>query len=69
MFDLEKLKKVLETKKFKTKAYTGTLLSIERECKINIYASGKSVILTKEKEHALKLHGELSSILYPYTKT
>ena len=37
--DLEKLKNVLEINKFKTKAYTGTLLSVEKESKINIYNS------------------------------
>ena len=66
--DLEKLKSVLETKEFKTKAYTGTLLSIEKKCKINIYVSGKIVVLTREEDDALNLHDELSSILYPYTK-
>ena len=66
--DLERLKDVLERKKFKTKAYTGTLLSVEKECKINIYTSGKIVILTKSEEHVLNLNNELSSILYPYTK-
>lgn len=66
--DLEKLKCVLETKEFRTKAYTGTLLSIEKKCKINIYASGKIVVLTREEDDALNLHDELSSILYPYTK-
>ena len=57
-FDLEKLKSILETKEFKTKAYTGTLLSIEKKCKINIYASGKIVILTKAY---LSLHAAQSS--------
>ena len=66
--DLEKLKSVLETKEFRTKAYTGTLLSIEKKCKINIYASGKIVVLTREEDDVLNLHDELSSILYPYTK-
>ena len=66
--DLEKLKCVLETKEFRTKAYTGTLLSIEKKCKINIYASGKIVVLTREEDEVLSLHDELSSILYPYTK-
>ena len=66
--DLEKIKFVLETKEFKTKAYTGTLLSIEKKCKINIYVSGKIVVLTREEDDALNLHDELSSILYPYTK-
>ena len=66
--DLEELKDILENLKFKTKAYTGTLLSIEKKCKINIYASGKIVVLTREEDDALSLHDELSSILYPYTK-
>ena len=66
--DLERLKDVLERKKFKTKAYTGTLLSVEKECKINIYNSGKIVILTKSEEYVLNLNNELSTILYPYTK-
>ena len=44
--DLEKLKNVLEINKFKTKAYTGTLLSVEKECKINIYTSGKGGVFT-----------------------
>ena len=66
--DLEKLKSVLETKEFKTKAYTGTLLSIEKKCKINIYVSGKIVVLTREEDDALNLHDELSSILYTYSK-
>ena len=47
--DLEKLKSVLETKEFRTKAYTGTLLSIEKKCKINIYASGKLLFLLGKK--------------------
>ena len=66
--DLEELKDILENLKFKTKAYTGSVLSIEKECKINIYKSGKIVILTKNEEYALNLNDELSSILYPYTK-
>ena len=66
--DLEKLKSVLETKEFKTKAYTGTLLSIEKKCKINIYKSGKIVVLNREEDDDLSFHDDLCSILYPYTK-
>ena len=66
--NLEKLKIKLESLEFKTKAYTGTLLSVEKECKINIYNSGKIVILTKSEEYVLNLNNELSTILYPYTK-
>ena len=67
--DLEELKTTLENLEFKTKAYTGTLLSIEKECKTNIYVSGKVAIITRDKELALKLGDQLSNILYPYTKT
>ena len=66
--NLEELKIKLESLEFKTKAYTGTLLSTEKKCKINIYASGKIVIVTRKEELVLKLEEELSNILYPYTK-
>ena len=67
--NLEELKINLESLEFKTKAYTGTLLSTEKECKINIYVSGKVVIITRDEELVLKLIDQLSNILYPYTKT
>ena len=67
--NLEELKITLESLEFKTKAYTGNLLSTEKKCKINIYVSGKIVIITREEELVLKLKEELSNILYPYTKT
>ncbi len=67
--DLERLKLKLENLEFRTKAYTGTLLSTEKECKINIYVSGKVVIITRDEELVLKLIDQLSNILYPYTKT
>ena len=67
--NLEELKIKLENLEFKTKAYTGTLLSTEKKCKINIYVSGKIVIVTRKEELVLKLEEELSNILYPYTKT
>ena len=67
--NLEKLKRILEKLQFKTKAYTGSLLSTEKECKINIYLSGKIVIITRNEEQLIGLKEELSNILYTYTKT
>ena len=67
--NLDEVKITLESLEFKTKAYTGTLLSTEKKCKINIYVSGKIVIVTRKEELVLKLEEELSNILYPYTKT
>ncbi len=66
--DLDNLKSVLEKLKFKTKAYTGSLLSTEKGCKINIYLSGKIVIITRNEEQFIELKEELSNILYAYTK-
>jgi len=66
--DLENLKNILEKVQFKTKAYTGSLLSTEKGCKINIYLSGKIVIITRNKEQFTELKEELSNILYAYTK-
>jgi TATA-box binding protein (TBP) (component of TFIID and TFIIIB) len=66
--DLENLKNILEKLQFKTKAYTGSLLSTEKGCKINIYLSGKIVIITRNEEQFVELKEELSSVLYTYTK-
>ena len=40
-----------------------------KECKINIYISGKVVIITKDYELIKKIEKELSSILYPYIQS
>lgn len=66
--DLENLKRILEKRQFKTKAYTGSLLSTEKECKINIYLSGKIVIITRNEDQFIGIKEELSNILYAYTK-
>ena len=66
--DLENLKVILEKFQFKTKAYTGSLLSTEKECKINIYLSGKIVIITRNEVQFIEIKEELSNILYAYTK-
>ena len=67
--DLEKTIKTFEEKKFIVNVYTGSLLSIFKECKINIYSSGKVVIITKYYELIKKIKKELSSILYPYMQS
>ena len=53
--DLENLKNILEKLQFKTKAYTGSLLSTEKGCKINIYLSGKIVIITRNEEQFVEV--------------
>ena len=49
-------------------AYTGTLLSIQKKCKINVYVSGKIVVITKNEEQAMEIEKELSNILYKHTQ-
>ena len=66
--ELENLKTILEKLQFKTKAYTGSLLSTEKGCKINIYLSGKIVVITRNEKQFIELKVELSNILYAYTK-
>jgi len=61
---LEELKDELERKMFKKRAYTGTLLSVEKKSKINIYKSGKIVVFTKNDALVNEIKEELSSILY-----
>ena len=67
--NLEDIIETIQEKKFIVKVYTGSLLSIFKECKINIYSSGKVVIITKDYELIKKIKKELSSILYPYMQS
>ena len=55
----------LEKHQFVIKANTGILLSTEKECKVNIYFSGKVVIVTKDEKLMLKLKLKLSQKLKP----
>ena len=67
--NLEDIIETIEERKFIIKVYTGSMLSIFKECKINIYISGKVVIITKDYELIKRIEKELSSILYPYTQS
>ena len=62
---LELLKEKLEKENYLINAYTGSLISTEKKCKINIYSSGKTIIKTKDSKLVEKLSKELSNILYP----
>ena len=61
----DKLKEKLEGHNYKIHAYTGSLISTEKNCKINIYSSGKTIIKTRNHQLVEKLSKELSNILYP----
>ena len=66
--NMEELKEKLENNMFKSRVYTGTVLSVEKKCKINIYKSGKVIVFTRNNELVGDLNEELSSILYEYMK-
>ena len=63
--ELELLKVKLEERNYMINASTGSLISLEKKCKINIYSSGKTIIKTKDSKLVEKLSKELSNILYP----
>ena len=63
--ELGVLKEKLEKEKYLVNTYTGSLISTEKKCKINIYSSGKTIIKTKDSKLVEKLSKELSNILYP----
>ena len=52
-FDLKKTADNIEKYSFEILAFTGSMLSLKRECKVNIYNSGKIAIITKGRPIAL----------------
>jgi len=58
------IKEKLENLDYNIRAFTGSLISIEKKCKINIYSSGKTVIKTTDNELVEEICKELSKILY-----
>ena len=67
--NLDNIRDVIKENGFIVKVYTGSLLSVFKECKINIYSSGKVVAITKNHELIENIKTELSSILYPYIQS
>ena len=63
-FDLKKTADNIEKYSFEILAFTGSMLSLKRECKVNIYNSGKIAIITKDLNQVQKLTNELENILY-----
>ena len=66
--NFDELQNELNKRNFRTIVYTGSLLSVEKDCKINIYNSGKIVVVTRNNEYIEAINKEFSSILYPYTQ-
>ena len=62
-FELDEVVKKLDNFSFKILAFTGSMLSIKKKCKINIYASGKIAILTKDLNQVHEIAKELENVI------
>tara|TARA_E500000081_G_C5957453_1_gene272146 strand:+ start:343 stop:615 length:273 start_codon:yes stop_codon:yes gene_type:complete len=62
--DLYKIVETIDDYSFEVLAFTGSMLSLKKECKINIYNSGKIAIITKDLNQVKKLTSELENVLH-----
>ena len=62
--NLEKITKKVEKFSFEILAFTGSMLSLKKDCRINIYNSGKIAIITKDLNRVQNLALELENVLY-----
>ena len=60
--DLEYIAVEIEKYSYETLAFTGSMLSIKKEWKVNIYSSGKIVIMTKDLNRVENLAKELENV-------
>ena len=63
-FNLKDLVKNIEELSFEILAFTGSMLSLRKKCKINIYNSGKIVVITKDLNQVHEIAKELENVIY-----
>ncbi len=61
--NLGEIVKKIESFSYEILAFTGSMLSLKKKCKINIYASGKIAIMTKDLNQVQKLTVDLEKVL------
>ena len=61
--NLDEIVKKIESFSYEILAFTGSMLSLKKKCKINIYASGKIAIMTKDLNQVQKLTVDLEKVL------
>ena len=61
--NLNEIVKKIESFSYEILAFTGSMLSLKKKCKINIYASGKIAIMTKDLNQVQKLAVDLEKVL------
>ena len=62
--NLEQISEKMENFSFEVLAFTGSMLSVKKDCKINIYHSGKMAVMTKDLNRVQKIAEELENILH-----
>tara|TARA_B100000941_G_C28066841_1_gene332001 strand:+ start:228 stop:500 length:273 start_codon:yes stop_codon:yes gene_type:complete len=62
--NLEEISNKIEKFAFEKLAFTGSMLSLKKKSKINIYSSGKIVIMSKDLNHVEKMAIELEKLIY-----
>ena len=63
IIDLDEVKEKIESFSFEILAFTGSVLSVKKKCKINIYASGKIAIITKDLNQVKEIASLIENVL------
>ena len=61
--NLENILKNIKEQSFEVLAFTGSMLSLRKKCKINIYNSGKIVVITKDLNQVHEIAKELENVI------
>ncbi|MAQ63490.1 MAG: hypothetical protein CMA48_04155 [Euryarchaeota archaeon] len=61
--NLESIVKNIKELSFEVLAFTGSMLSLRKKCKINIYNSGKIVVITKDLNQVHEIAKELENVI------
>ena len=59
----EKYGENIKEPSFEVLAFTGSMLSLRKKCKINIYNSGKIVVITKDLNQVHEIAKELENVM------
>ena len=61
--NLKDIVKNIEELSIEVLAFTGSMLSLRKKCKINIYNSGKIVVITKDLNQVHEIAKELENVI------
>ena len=61
--NLKDIVKNIEELSIEVLAFTGSMLSLKKKCKINIYSSGKIVVITKDLNQVHEIAKELENVI------